>query len=431
MPNPIPELEELFNNRDMPVPQFTPAQIAALPNIFELIDIIKSFEYALHQKTNGWVDYSMLPGGEMKLHPFNDMISDDRVYINDADEHKFIPNRLGSKRYCLKPNLRSHRYIFRGQKQHFKNILSSAERGDDARFLISNVRAEDFKILLRSHPLFMLFDRGIYLPSLNKTLFLEMNYYGLAQHYNFNTGLVDFTTDISAAAFFATTSNLGDDKYEPYGGASENPFGVLYVHELNPFASFKTLGYRTVGLQIYPRTAAQSGLFYEYGGTRMPVERTVKPYFFRHDIECARKVFKLMNQGKNLFPEDDLAPIAREILHSNEVTGEAFAHNNYVNQDNLQENERILREHNISVNWHKRRLFTPDMLHSFYSEVKDKLWPAFCNNIDFVDADGDQLMDALLNIPNNLYYQQFFNPRQLELLQYHALSDAKRAIRNK
>lgn len=86
--------------------------------------------------------------------------------------------------------------------------------------------------------------------------------------------------------------------------------------------------------------------------------------------------------------------------------------------------------HNISVNWHKRRLFTPDMLHSFYSEVKDKLWPAFCNKIDFFDADGDQLMDALLNIPNNPYYQQYFNPRQLELLQYHVLSDAKRASIN-
>lgn len=426
----IYDREQMINNPDMEVPDFTPTQIASLPNIFELIDFIKSFENKIHQQSNGWQDYSLTQDGGMKLHPFPDINSEDRVYINDADDKQFIPNRLGSKRYCLKPNLRTHRFIFRGQKQHFKNILSSAERGDDARFLLSNVRAEDFILLLRTHPLFMMFDRGIYLPPLKKTMFLEMNYYGLAQHYNFSTGLVDFTTDISAAAFFATTENHGADVYKPYGGSPDNPFGVIYVHEINPFMSFKALGYRTVGLQIYPRTGAQSGLFYEKGGTRMPVERTVKPFYFRHDITCARKVFELMDEGKKLFPEDDLSSIAKDIIQSNEISGEAFAHNNFVNQDNFEENEKKLKDHGITINWHKRRVFTPDMLQKYYAEVKSKLWPALCGQIDFVDSHGDELMESLLNIPNNPYYQQYFDPRQLELLQYHALSDVSRARRN-
>lgn len=82
----IYDKEQMFNNPDMEVPDFTPLQVASLPNIFELIDYIKSFENKIHQQSNGWHDYSLTHDGGMKLHPFPDINSDDRVYINDADD---------------------------------------------------------------------------------------------------------------------------------------------------------------------------------------------------------------------------------------------------------------------------------------------------------------------------------------------------------
>ena len=425
------ELEDLFTHREMAVPDFSDRDVASMPNIFQLVDMIKEKEEQLLDSDDGWRGFSSTFPGMPPMIACNSLNIKERVYINDAEPDKFIVNRLGSGRYNLKPNMNTHRFIFRGQKKHFPTIRSSADRGGKYRFLLSNVQAEDFMLLLRTHPLFMMFDRGIYLPGMNKPLFLEMNYYGLAQHYNFNTGLVDFTTDISAAAFFAVTKNLGADKYEPYGGTADNPVGVIYVHAVEPNMTFNFCGYCSIGQQIYPRTAAQHGLFYQEGITRVPVEKTVTPLYCRHDIECAKKIFVMMDHGKRLFPDDDLSVVANDILQSKEVTGEAMARNNYVNQDNLQENIKILQENGITVNWHKRRFFTPEMLTSYYSDVKEKLWPTFCNNIDFLDdKNGEQLMKALKNLPNNPYYKQYFDGRYFNLLQYHAMNDSWRAERN-
>ena len=139
----------------------------------------------------------------------------------------------------------------------------------------------------------------------------------------------------------------------------------------------------------------------------------------------------MMDQGKRLFPDDDLSVVANEILQSKEVTGEAMARNNYVNQDNLQENIKILQENGITVNWHKRRCFTPETLTSYYRDVKTKLWPAFCRSIDFLDDEkGEQLMQALQDLPKNPYYKQYFEKRYFDLLQYHAMNDSWRAGRN-
>lgn len=49
---------------------------------------------------------------------------------------------------------------------------------------------------------------------------------------------------------------LGDDKYEPVTGIEKDPYGVVYVHKIQPKATFKYLGFSTIGLQLYPRSSA-------------------------------------------------------------------------------------------------------------------------------------------------------------------------------
>lgn len=283
----------------MTVPNFTIEQIAKMPNILQLVEYIKETEFDNTDKNNVWKDYNLFG---MSLFPFRSITNPYACYVNDTKADNFIVNRLGSGRFSLKPNLRTHRYLFRGQKQHFANIKSSFERGDRDDRLVSNLKAEEFMAMLRTHPLFMLLEHGIHLDGMKKPFFLEMNYYGLAQHYNYNTGLVDFTSDISVAAFFATTNNIGDDKHDPYGGKLNNPVGVIYIHEIKPQISFSMGGFRTIGQQLYPRTGAQKGFFYQEDGARLPIERQVIPCFFRHDKTCANQISEWMNQGKKLFP---------------------------------------------------------------------------------------------------------------------------------
>jgi len=417
----------------LPQPKFTEEEIRKLPNIFEAIARIKKIEHDLILRDNGWIDYDMMKNvGKqgMPLHAFNSTLSSDRIYINNEDPDSFILNRLDSKRYCLKPNLRTHRFLFRGQKKHYPLIQSSFSRQDKERYILSNLKCEEFTMLLRTHPLFMLFERGIHLESMTKPLFLEMNYYGLSQHYNFNTGLIDFTSDIMASAFFAVTSNKGDDHYEPFGGADDNKVGVIYCHEINPYVSFTGYGFRTIGQQIYPRTGAQKGFCYQEGGTRTPVEKLVFPIFFRHDINCAKEIFRLNDSGKKLFPADDLSRLAQDIQHSNSVSGEVFAYNTYINQEDLDINRKKLLDMGIVIDWHRRKCFTPGLLKQYYENIRNGWWEQFCNNIVFIDKDDEKMKESLLLIPQNPHYKQYFDPRQLELLHYYMYNDMERANRN-
>lgn len=402
--------------------------INKLPNILQLIDILKSNENSIMQASNGWVEYTF--NGYKPLHAGDYLFNSDRVYINDIPDDQFIVNRLSSKRYCLKPNLSEHMFLFRGQNIHYDHILSSFSRGDADDHLISNLRFEDFRCLLRSHPLFMMFERGIHLDPIKKPVFLEMNYYGLAQHYGFNTGLLDFTSDIWTAAFFACTKYKGNDTYEPITNVMKYPYGVIYVHSIIPSASFFALGFRSIGLQIYPRSGAQKGFFYEEGSTKLPVEQLVTPYFFKHDGLCSQRVFELQDGGKRLFPNDDIQPYAQEILKSKEITGFAFTENLYTNQDDFDTNLKRLSDHHISVNWHKQLMFTEDMLQSYYKDIKNGLWEHFCNQISFVDENEEVLKESLLTLPNNLYYRQFFDEGEFQKLRCIELADRQRAIRN-
>lgn len=430
------DIRNMWQNRTklMPQPTFTDEDIERLPNIIQAINIIRQGEMQIMVRDNGWQKYDMMKNiveTGMRLHSFKSIISPDRIYINDAEDDTFIINRLASGRYCLKPNLRGHRFIFRGQKKHYPLIQSSfARQNAEWQRILSNVRCEEFTMLLRTHPLFMLLERGIHIETIKKPVFLEMNYYGLSQHYNFNTGLVDFTSDLLTSAFFAVTTNHGDDKYEPYGGTDDNRVGVIYIHEINPFATFTAFGFGTIGQQIYPRTGAQKGFCYQEGRTRMPLENIVFPMFFRHDIKCAEEIFQQMKGGRKLFPEDDLSPIAQEILHSQSVTGEAFSYNTYVNQADIKKNEALLTDNGIKVDWHKRRCFTPDMLHQYYENINNGWWEEFCNNISFVDEDEEEMKESLLNIPKNPHYKQYFDSRQLELLHYYTYGSMERAKRN-
>lgn len=333
--------------------------------------------------------------------------------------------------------------MYRGQRKDFGGIVSGFTRDalsadgmlsrEEAReyHLINNLKAEDFIALLKTHPLFMMLDRGIFLEPERKPIFINMNYYGLAQHYGFHTGLIDFTTDIDAAAFFACTRYLGDDDYEPVTDTEKDPYGVIYVHKITPEATFKFLGFSTIGLQLYPRSGAQKGVCYNEGISRLNVNELIRPVYFRHDPEVSKRVYDMLKGGKLLFPKDSISKYAQEILSGNEISGETFAQNLYSNHDDLHENLNVLEKHNITINWHKRMHFTDEMLQEVQNDLKDNLWEKFCDQIYFADdKKGRQMHDSLLNLPHNPAYKHYFDMNEYERITAYDADLHRRARRN-
>ena len=60
----------------------------------------------------------------------------------------------------------------------------------------------------------------------------KINYEGLSQHYYNKTPLLDLTSSMEVAKFFAvTTFNMEKDRYEVYNG---DKLGVLYYYDIKP-----------------------------------------------------------------------------------------------------------------------------------------------------------------------------------------------------
>ncbi len=338
------------------------------------------------------------------------------AFINDAQDSNFIVNRVLSGRYNLKTNLRNRRFLYRGQNAVYDKIVSSfARKKTRAERIISNMKFADFAYLLRSHPISILLEKGIYLKPNLKFIF-EMNYYGLGQHYGFNTGLIDLTSDIDTAVFFATTVNLGFDVYKPISDTNKYKYGVIYTHRINP-STFKSKPskeyFSTIGKQIFPRSGAQNGFLYqENGALDCTMDKHVSAWLFRHDAEISKRIFD--NTGiEKYFPTDDIALFAKEILESKTVTGQSFMQNLYDNPQDKANDIMATIKRTVDIDWHKKYKFDNNKLAGFFKDPI-KFWEEFCKDVCFVGRNGEELLESLYNIPKTKEYEHFFTPEGFE-----------------
>lgn len=401
--------------------------VEQMPTLEQLVERLKREEQTIMQRMRGWHNYSSMG---MSMFSFDMGVdSPHRAFLNTAPDRYFLVNRLNSKRYSLKPNLNRHFYLYRGQNKAYETIAPSYKH-NELPLLIHNLKVEEFRMLLDSHPLVKLFNNGIILEGHKKPFFFEMNYYGLAQHYNFCTSLVDFTSDIEVAAFFAATKNLGDDRYVPITDTKEYPYGILYLYELNPFTTFTIEGFSSIGLQVFPRSGAQKGFLKDEKGIDINHGR-VRKMLFRHDADVSWRYYLKNGRGSKLFPDDELAPLAKEIRDSKKISLEALARNSYWNSsEDVMKNVDLCREHGFEIDSSLRYIFLPEDLHPFYENIKNGLWEQFCNQLFFEKDRGDSLREKLLALPTSSGYSHYFNKRYLEQLNYHRYSERRNSLRN-
>ena len=394
------------------------AEVQKLPTMEELLKIIE-LNRKCFELRGGW----QFGDGEMyDKAKYMGLCSSFAPYCNYAGRDKFIVSRLRSKRFCFKPNLANAPFLFRGQNREYPHIASAFERQDDDGKIISNLKTLDFAYFVKTHPLCRMFDNGIALPSVRKTFFFEMNYYGLAQHYNFNTGLIDFSINPLVAAFFATTQNLGNDVYVPIEDTTKYPYGVIYIHSIIPKITFQC--FSTIGQQVFPRTGAQYGFFFQEKQCNINVGAMVRKLYFRHDAKCSRNIYSVFGGGRLLFPKDDLSGIAAEINASKDVSLSSFTENLYVNTTaSISSNLDACRRKGINVNPHLLYMFTPELLRSYYQDIKNGFWEEFCRPIFFHAPKGEvRLKDELLNLPKDPHYRQYFDERYADELYNYQLN---------
>lgn len=338
-------------------------------------------------------------------------------YYNEYDESKFIAVRLTSRdphrpeKFAFKPNLKKRAFLFRGQSSFHDPSTPSLLRKTKGRYVVENIFYEEFVLALQGHPLIQLFWDGIELCG--HRYFFEVNYYGLAQHYGLKTSVMDLTSDVEVAKFFAATDYQGNDTYTPV--LDESRYGVFYywdnVRDPLAFQSVTGGNLSTIGLQVFPRSGKQSGFLYSMcHGQNFHDCPFIKFKLFRHDACVSKQIFKNAKKGRLYFPEDELSLLAQRIRQSKVLSGEAFLNNLKSNpDDNKDVNYKECMTAGVRIDFMKKHImfneFERDM---FREKIKKGFWLKFCNQIVFPkDTDG-RILRELMDLPNNPKYKKYF-----------------------
>lgn len=347
------------------------------------------------------------------------------AYFNSTDDSKFIMNRLMSGRYSLKPNLKSRKFLFRGEAEFHNPCKPNMFRDVKKKyFLDSIIHGDEMFRLILSHPLVQLLDIGVILNGIHVRF--EMNLYGLIQHYYNKSSLLDLTSDIDTALFFATQKYDWDaDVYSPIID-ERHEFGVLYYYNIDINRDFQMQPngehLTTIGLQVFPRSGMQRGFLYLCGiDSNFNDLHQVKAFRFKHNAKIAQDIYDLADGGTRLFPHDILQTHWKSTARDkNTVSLDAIRFNLTRNKNETMESicKKLIEDYHINVDDYKPVL-TDAELDEYYEDVKSRnLWENFCNQIYIPgDVDGKMMAD-LLDVPNKPEYEWAFKKGSTHTIDY-------------
>lgn len=232
----------------------------------------------------------------------------ERTDINHAS---FLPDRdtfevvdFGSGGLRLFPAEYHYPFFFRGQGQEYYPCMPSIYRRtsdgrspDDIDVFVDRMKIVEFGHLLDSHPVV----NGFFRPHK-----YHVDYTGLAQHYGLRTDMLDITSDLDVALFFAMCPyDKATDRYRCLDDDVEH-VGLIYLlmpflNDFDPDCPFTKIS--PIGLQVFDRPGRQKGFAYkmERGETLF-----ARKYQFRYTSADSAAFYRRYLDGEHLWCRDIL-----------------------------------------------------------------------------------------------------------------------------
>lgn len=345
--------------------------------------------------------------------------------LEGVDYPCFVVNQLSHRdghaaempRFSIKPSLAKNKFLYRGQSQFYKKCVPNLFRDEikvkNHQFVDDVIQINELEVLLRQHPLVKLFEQGFYL--LHEFFRFRVDYEGLSQHYYNRTPMLDLTSDMEVAKFFAVTwFNMDKDCYEKYNGGE---LGVLYYYDLAPDAFIPREGrdyfVETIGKQPFMRSGNQSGFLIRLdSGKNFNALPEVRYVFFRHDAGITDRIFAESENGDKYMPPEMLRTHWYKRMSDEkarkEISTEAVRLN-YENNPGVSHNSivKALQSKGFHVSKKNRQYFTEEELEMYYAGALD-FWAEFCSNVYIYSPEGALLHKHLLNLPNDPRYRWAF-----------------------
>ncbi|MDO5573752.1 MAG: FRG domain-containing protein [bacterium] len=253
------------------------------------------------------------------------MIRSQRFDLIDMGDGKIAALSFG-------PNMGT---FYRGEKSQFLTCKPNLYRYQDRNNrIVSGVKTCDFILYLKEDPTMQEWEKNDQI----------VDYRALAQHYDFPTDMLDITSDIMVAAFFATHSyNSIIGRFVPVKD------GIGRLRRYNGFLGMPENRIRTFGMQPYGRPGFQNGygLVMEEKEDFSNMSLTVE---FEQDPEMNER-FSNSVPGQDMFfpPEPVIQQVAFLIKNTNVSTNKAIS---LYCRETGEEQDRVvcmLKERGISV----------------------------------------------------------------------------------
>ncbi len=235
--------------------------------------------------------------------------------------------------------------FYRGENKCYPSCKASLYRIKDREDrIVALLKSYDFMVFLESLPEVQYFinENGYYVP------------WALAQHYEFATPMIDLTSEIAVAAFFAT---------HYYDGVSKQYYlmkeGIGRIRGTASVMDFEMNGpLLPIGMQPFARPERQDGFGYWIPEDEDFVDYSFCVDFVQDPTVNLRLKTAMMGGVDYYFPNEQLTQMASIIKNTNAVTSMALGAmlkditegNSYISPTITRDDiDRIIRERNIFV----------------------------------------------------------------------------------
>ncbi len=224
------------------------------------------------------------------------------------------------------------RYYYRGENAYFRVSKASHFRSADT------TKPASIQAFIDTLRLYQCWETLDQFDAIRHWSFCEINYMALAQHYGFRTQMLDITSDLKTALFFACCKYGEDRKWHPLTSKDfthrnsrkhissncngDSRYGVLYrspseITDLRWCVEPKDTAFEIiipVGYQPFMRCSHQHGYMLltqpEYDLFK---DQRFDKFKFRLTEELCNWIYEEMDRGDAIYPYDDVPDISCEI----------------------------------------------------------------------------------------------------------------------
>jgi len=212
-------------------------------------------------------------------------------------------------------------YMYRGQTARYPTCEPSLLRGvpnDEwqikARLTLERFRVAELELVLRAHPF----------KAVAQKRGFHVDYHGLAQHYGIPTSLLDLTSNVEVAAFFAVARW---DQDAACLRPMETGSGVMYRFDWAAFGPGYSKFFEPVGFGPGLRPARQHAWTFRLRpGRNFEQVPHVAAFEFTHSKTASAELFEKFDGGAWLYPPDCLASLVEKLRDLPFVTMHAIRH---------------------------------------------------------------------------------------------------------